>query len=62
MKIIVDRSLCAALGMCEEIAPDYFVVNDDGDMELLIEDVADDDIEKIEEAIIRCPRQALSFG
>lgn len=60
MKITVDRTLCGAMGMCEEIAPDYFVVQDDGTMALLVEDVSPADEELIHDAVARCPRQALS--
>ena len=60
MKIEVDRSLCAAMGMCEEIAPEYFVIGDEGTMEVLREDIADADEERLHEAVARCPRQALT--
>jgi ferredoxin len=59
MKIVVDRTLCGALGMCEELAPEYFEVKDDGVMAVLKDDVSPEDLDRIHDAVARCPRQAL---
>jgi ferredoxin len=61
MRITVDRSRCATLGMCEEIAPDYFEVTDEGSMRLVVEDVSPADEDRIYDAVSRCPMQALSL-
>lgn len=59
MKVCIDYGKCTGLGICESLAPDYFEVNDDGDLLLLREDVDDADIQGIEEAVSGCPTEAL---
>lgn len=59
MKILVDYDKCTGLGICESLAPDHFEVNDDGDLVLLEETVADDDLQAVEEACAGCPTEAL---
>jgi ferredoxin len=34
MKIVVDRDKCVSLGICEGLAPNIFVLNDDGELEV----------------------------
>lgn len=59
MKIIVDRSKCTGLGICESLAPDVFEVDDDGDLELKTEAVPDGQLEDVEAAVAGCPTEAL---
>ncbi|MFE9322398.1 ferredoxin [Nocardia sp. NPDC052278] len=61
MKIRVDHGKCTGLGVCESIAPNCFEVTEDGDLEVLIEDIADGDLEMIEQAVVGCPTFALSI-
>jgi ferredoxin len=59
MKVSVDFAKCTGLGICESMAPDFFEVDDDGDLVLLKEDVSDDDLQSVEEAVAGCPTEAL---
>jgi ferredoxin len=59
MKVIVDFAKCTGLGICESIAPDLFEVNDNGELVLLRADIADDELESVEEAVAGCPTEAL---
>jgi ferredoxin len=59
MKIEVDYDKCTGLGICESLAPDHFEVNESGDLILLKEDVSEDELQAIEEAISGCPTEAL---
>ncbi len=59
MKIVVDRNKCTGLGICESLAPKYFEVNDDGDLELKQETLDDGDLPDVEEAVAGCPTEAL---
>lgn len=59
MKVIVDFAKCTGLGICESMAPDFFEVDDDGHLILLKEDVSDDDLQSVEEAVAGCPTEAL---
>lgn len=59
MKIVLDRSKCSVLGICESVAPDYFEITEDGDVALLREDVPTDRVGELEEAVQGCPTEAL---
>ena len=62
MKINVDRGRCASLGMCEEVAPAFFEVDDAGDIQVLIAEVDPAHLELINIAITKCPQSALSLS
>ncbi|NMO01455.1 ferredoxin [Gordonia sp. TBRC 11910] len=59
MKVTVDFAKCTGLGICESLAPDFFEVNDDGKLVLLRDDITDDELQSVEEAIAGCPTEAL---
>lgn len=59
MKVVVDRASCTGLGICESLSPKHFEVNDDGDLDLLEENVDEADLAEVEEAIAGCPTEAL---
>lgn len=61
MKIIVDRSKCTGLGICESLAPAHFEVDDDGVLVLLEENVTAADLQAVNEAIAGCPTEALKI-
>ncbi len=59
MKVVVDFAKCTGLGICESVAPEFFEVNDEGTLELLKEDITDDELQSVEEAVAGCPTEAL---
>jgi ferredoxin len=59
MRVVVDYAKCAGLGICESVAPQFFEVNDAGDLVLLREDITDDELQAVEEAVAGCPTEAL---
>ena len=59
MKVLVDFGKCTGLGICESLAPDFFEVNDAGDLVLLKEDITDAELQEVEEAVAGCPTEAL---
>jgi ferredoxin len=59
MKVLVDFGKCTGLGICESLAPDFFEVNDDGDLVLLKDDITDEELQAVEEAVAGCPTEAL---
>ena len=61
MKIVLDEAKCSSLGMCESVAPDFFEVGDDGELNLLDVTPPADQRELIEEAVAACPTGALSL-
>jgi ferredoxin len=59
MKVAVDFAKCTGLGICESMAPNIFEVDDDGKLVLLKDDVTDDELQSVEEAVAGCPTEAL---
>lgn len=61
MKVVVDRDLCESNARCMETAPEVFLVDDDGDLQVLQEFPGEELRQKVELAVLRCPKQALSI-
>lgn len=59
--VTVDFDKCTGLGICESLAPDFFEVNDDGELVLLKDDISDADLQEVEEAVNGCPTEALAI-
>jgi ferredoxin len=59
MKVVVDFAKCTGLGICESMAPEFFEVGDDGGLVLLKDDITDDELQSVEEAVAGCPTEAL---
>ncbi|MGO4689732.1 ferredoxin [Glaciibacter sp. 2TAF33] len=60
MKIVVDRDKCVSLGICEGLAPDIFVLNDDGELEVdELTAVPEGALESVRSAVSGCPVNAL---
>ena len=60
-KIKVDFDLCESNAMCEALAPDHFQVDDDDFLQILDENVSDDDLAIVEQAVASCPKSAISI-
>lgn len=61
MKVSVDPGLCEAHGVCMSIEPTVFDLGDDDLLTIREEEPPEDKRSAIEQAVIRCPRQALSL-
>lgn len=62
MEVHVDASKCLAYGTCVGIAPDVFDLPARAKIVVLLKrEVADDEIEEVEEAVRCCPARALSL-
>ena len=61
-KIEVDFDKCESNAVCMGIAPDIFEVRDDDFLYVLQEEPPDDRRAAVEEAVRRCPKQAISIG
>jgi ferredoxin len=60
VKIVVDFDLCESNALCMDSAPEVFEVrDDDGFLYVLQEDPPEHLRAKVEEAIRRCPKQAI---
>lgn len=62
MRVIVDYDKCESNAMCMAIAPEVFEVRDDDFLYVLIESPGEELREKVELAVKRCPKQAISLG
>jgi len=61
MRVVVDRDLCESNAVCMGILPQVFDVGDD-DVLRIIDEHPDAALRpQVEEAVRRCPKQALSI-
>lgn len=61
MKIRIDYDLCEGNAVCMKVAPEVFTVGDDDRARLLHPNPPEELRAKVELAVRRCPRQALSI-
>lgn len=61
MRVVVDYDLCESNAICMGILPEVFEVRDDDFLYVLQENPADDLRPQLEEAVRRCPKQAISL-
>jgi ferredoxin len=61
MRVIVDYDVCESNALCMAAAPEVFEVRDDDNLYLLTETPSEDLRAKVEEAVRRCPKQAISI-
>ena len=61
MKIVVDYDLCEGNAVCMKVAPEVFVVGDDDRAQVINPSPGEDLRAKVDAAVRRCPRQALSI-
>jgi ferredoxin len=60
MKVTVDYRLCCGSAMCTSIAPDYFLLDGGGKLQLLKVNIRPEDAESIDEAVNCCPTEAIT--
>jgi ferredoxin len=61
MRVVVDFDLCESNAACMSIAPEVFEVRDDDFLYILQEEPPEELRPKLEEAVRRCPKQAISI-
>lgn len=59
--VVVDFDKCESNAVCMGIAPSVFEVRDDDFLYILQEQPADELRPDVEEAVRRCPKQAISI-
>ncbi len=62
MRVVVDYDLCESNAVCMGIAPEVFEVRDDDLLYILDETPPESLRDRVEEAVRRCPKQALSLS
>ena len=61
MRVVVDYDLCESNALCMAAAPEVFEVRDDDFMYVLHENPPENLRSKVEEAVQRCPKQAIKI-
>ncbi len=61
MRVVVDYDLCESNALCMAVAPEVFEVRDDDFMYVLQENPPEILRAKVEEAVQRCPKQAIKI-
>jgi ferredoxin len=61
-KVIVNFDLCESNAVCMGIAPEVFEVGDDDLLHVLQEHPPPESRAGVEEAVRRCPKQAISIA
>ncbi|WP_109524119.1 MULTISPECIES: ferredoxin [Nocardia] len=61
MRIHVDTVLCESNGICAGIIPEVFELDDDDRLELLREELTADIEPRVRDAVVQCPRHAISL-
>ena len=59
MKVEADRDVCIQAGNCVMAAAAVFDQDDDGIVVVLVDDIPDDEMDHVREAVKLCPSQAL---
>lgn len=59
MRVVVDYDLCESNALCMAAAPEVFEVRDDDFLYVLDEHPPEKLRKKVEEAVKRCPKQAI---
>jgi ferredoxin len=61
MRVIVDFDLCESNALCMAAAPEVFEVRDDDFLYVLQDEPSEELRSKVEEAVRRCPKQAIKL-
>jgi ferredoxin len=61
-QVVVDFDLCESNARCMEVAPEVFEVRDDDFLYVLQERPPEELRGKVEEAVRRCPKAAISIA
>jgi ferredoxin len=62
VKVVVDRTKCGGIGICEGLDPERFQVHADGKVQVLRDSLEDDEaIERAREAVQMCPTESLTI-
>jgi ferredoxin len=61
MRVVVDRDACESNALCVAFAPDVFELREDDRVYLLQGSLSEERRPKVEEAVRRCPKAALSI-
>ena len=61
MRVVVDYNQCESNALCMAAAPEVFLLDDNDQLQLLIENPDESLRAKVEQAVRTCPKQAISI-
>ncbi len=61
MNVVVDFDLCQCHALCTQAAPAVFAINDEGFLDIKIEEPGEELRAKLERAVRECPTRAISL-
>jgi len=61
MKAYVDQDACIGCGVCVDICPEVFSLNDEGLAEASTDEIDESVLEKVKEAQSECPVDAITI-
>jgi len=61
MKAYVDKDTCIGCGLCTEVCPDVFSMDDDGLAVAIDEEIPEDAVDCAQDAQQQCPTGAISI-
>lgn len=61
MKVVVDREICEAQGVCVRNCPEFFELGEDDRLTILVDEIPADKVDAVRRCVERCPKQALSL-
>jgi len=61
MKAIVDQETCIGCGLCPDICPEVFEMNDDNKAVVIVAEVPDEVADACREAAESCPVDAIAI-
>ena len=61
MRVVVNRTLCESNAVCARLVPEVFVVDDDDRLQITQVELSEAQRERVEHAVRRCPKLALSI-
>jgi len=59
MKVRIDEDLCTACGVCTDLVPDVFALEDEPWAEVIVETVPEGLEDDVQEAVEECPTEAI---
>ena len=62
MRVTVNADRCDAHGLCAELCPEVFLLGDDDQLRVLIEEPAENLRGAVEAAARRCPKAAITVA
>jgi ferredoxin len=61
MKVKVDKELCTGDGICVDLCPEVFEMNEDNQADVIVDEVPEEEEEACRDAIESCPESCINI-